>query len=148
MLSIGKRPDGTPKDTLANITERDRFVVHIAHSSQLETLNASAASLPSGESEVSQLQMQTCPFDRFGLPRLADAPVAYACERYRIDHIGNQDQALVFGRIRAIYLDDTIVEQQENGRITVDNDKLDPLARLGADEYLASGKVIRRTRPD
>jgi len=148
MLSIGKRPDGSPKDTLANIAEREHFVVHIAHSGQLQALNASSASLASGKSEVQELQLQTTPIEGFPLPRLADARVAYACERYRIDHIGNQDQALVFGRIRSMYLDDDIVAQTDNGRLKIDNTKLDPLGRLGANEYLCAGRVECLKRPE
>ena len=148
MLSIGRKPDGSPKDTLANIAEREHFVVHIAHTDLLEPLNASAASMDAGESEVSALGLQTEPFDGFALPRLSACRIAYACERYRIDHIGNQDQALVFGRIRALYLDDEIIELQENDRIKVDSHKLDPLARLGANEYLCGDRVVNLKRPD
>jgi len=147
MLSVGKRADGSPKDTSTNIRERDHFVVHIAHGGQLDPLNASAASLPSGQSEVHELGLTTTTFGQFPLPRLADARVAYACERYRIDHIGNQDQTLIFGQIRAMYLDDHIIEKHDNGRLKVNHDKLDPLARLGANEYLSAGHVVKMDRP-
>ncbi len=153
MLSIGKRADGTPKDTLANIRERKQFVVHIAHSGQIETLNASAGSLQPGESEVDALNLATCPFDPrpiagFDLPRLAEARIAYACDCYRIDQIGNQDQALVFGQVHAIHVDDSMIEPTETGRLKVDSKKLDPLARLGANEYLCAGQPRQLKRPD
>ena len=153
MVSIGKRPDGSPKDTLANIRERKQFVVHIAHSGQIGVLNASAASLSPGESEVDALQLATCPFasqpiEGFALPRLTDARIAYACDCYRIDQIGNQTQALVFGRIHAIHVDDSIVEHTDKGRLKIDSKKLDPLARLGANEYLCAGQPRSLRRPN
>lgn len=147
MLSIGRRPDGSPKDTLENIEHRSHFVVHIAHSGLLEPLNASAASLPAGASEVEQLELPTAAFDGFALPRLAQCRVAYACERYRIQEIGEQQQALVFGRIRSLYIDDEVVQRDEKGRLKVDADRLDPLGRLGANEYLCRGRVARIERP-
>jgi len=153
MVSIGKRTDGSPKDTLANIRERKHFVVHIAHSDQIDAVNASAGSLLPGESEVDALQLATCPFasmtlEGFDLPRLTDARIAYACECYRIDQIGNQSQTLLFGRIHAIHVDDSIVEHSDKGRLKIDSKKLDPLARLGADEYLCAGQPKRLKRPD
>lgn len=147
MLSIGKRADGSPKDTRANIEQRDHFVVHIAHDELLEPLNASAAGLPPGQSEIEQLDLPTTAFDGFSLPRLAQCRVAYACERYQIHEIGNQQQGLVFGRIRSIYIDDAVAREDGNGRIKVDNSLLDPLARLGANEYLCSGEVVKLKRP-
>jgi flavin reductase (DIM6/NTAB) family NADH-FMN oxidoreductase RutF len=147
MLSIGRKPDGTPKDTLSNIVERGRFVVHIAHSGLLEPLNASSATLAAGDSEVTQLGLPTTDFAGFALPRLADCRVAYACERYDVQHIGKHKQALVFGQVRSVFIDDAVAREDPQGRIKVDNEQLDPLGRLGASEYLVRGKVVRRGRP-
>jgi len=147
MISIGRKADETPKDTLANITQRGHFVVHIAHSDLLEPLNASAASLAAGESEITRLGLPTTDFDRFSLPRLTQCRVAYACEYYATHEIGNRHQALVFGQIRSIFVDDAIAQEDAQGRIKVDSDRLDPLARLGANEYLSQGKTLRLARP-
>ena len=66
---------------------------------------------------------------------------------YRIQEIGEQQQALVFGRIRSLYIDDEVVQRDEKGRLKVDADRLDPLGRLGANEYLCRGRVARIERP-
>lgn len=147
MLSIGRKSDGAPKDTLENISRHGHFVVHIAHSGLLQSLNASAASLPTGTSEVEQLELATTAFEGFALPRLSQCLVAYACERYRIQEIGNQRQGLVFGRIHRLYVDDSIAHRDAKGRFKVDAGKLDPLGRLGANEYLCGGRVVRVERP-
>jgi flavin reductase (DIM6/NTAB) family NADH-FMN oxidoreductase RutF len=147
MLSIGRRPDGASKDTLENIEQRRHFVVHIAHSGLLEPLNASAASLPAGTSEVERLELPTTTFEGFALPRLAQCRIAYACECHQVQEIGNQRQALVFGHIHTLYVDEGITRRDEKGRIKVDAEKLDPLGRLGANEYLCRGKVVRADRP-
>jgi hypothetical protein len=39
------------------------------------------------------------------------------------------------------------LDEDEKGRHKVAADKLDPLGRLGADEYLGFGEVLRVRRP-
>jgi flavin reductase (DIM6/NTAB) family NADH-FMN oxidoreductase RutF len=148
MLSVGKKPDGSYKDTRVNIEQRDRFVIHIAHREQAEPMTASSATLAAGESEVEQLGLATVPFAGFDLPRLADCRIAYACERYQIQEIGGTPQSLIFGQVRAIYVDDSVVSQDPKGRIKVAAEKVDPLGRLGVDEYVTFGEILRVRRPD
>ena len=147
MVSIGKKPDGTEKDTRVNIRERDAFVVHIARPDQLQALNDSAATLPAETSEVAQLGLATTAFGDFPLPRLADCPVAYACTCWEYHEIGPARQAIVYGEIRHIHLDDAIARYNSQGRLEVDSAALDPLARLGASEYARLGEIIHLPRP-
>lgn len=147
MLSVGKKPDGSHKDTRVNIEQRSRFVIHIAHKEQAQDLTASSATLPAGESELQRLGLETVPFEDFGLPRLADCRVAYACERYRIEEIGGTPQSLILGKVETIYVDDAVTREDGKGRIQVDAQGIDPLGRLGADEYTSLGELIRVPRP-
>jgi flavin reductase (DIM6/NTAB) family NADH-FMN oxidoreductase RutF len=93
MLSIGRKPDGSPKDTRVNIEQRGHFVAHIAHREQAKPMTESSATLDYGDSELARLGLDTVPFQGFGLPRLADCRVAFACERYEIREIGNARSA-------------------------------------------------------
>ncbi|MES9869823.1 MAG: flavin reductase family protein [Sedimenticola sp.] len=147
MLSIGRRPDGTPKDTATNIAARSDFVVHIPHREVIEQVNQSAASLPVGDSEVEALGLALEPFPGSRLPRLAKSRLAMACELYEIQEIGAAPQSLVFGRVKRLYLDDGIARQEEGGRLKISADRLDPLGRLGAGEYMGMGEIIELARP-
>ena len=147
MISLGHKPDGSLKDTRVNIEQRGDFVIHIAHREMLEAMNASSATLAAGVSEVDQLGLETTAFAGSRLPRLADARVAYACERYEIREIGPGKQSLIFGLVTHIYLDDAIVDISPEGRIKVDAGKLDPIARLGASEYAMLSEVVSLKRP-
>ena len=147
LISVGHKPDGSLKDTRVNIEERDDFVIHIAHREMLEAMNASSATLPAGVSEVEKLGLATVPFPGSRLPRLAAARVAYACKRFEIREIGPGKQSLIIGRITHIYLDDTIIDVSLDGRIRVDAESLDPIARLGASEYAMLSEVVRLKRP-
>jgi len=132
MVSIGRQDDGSEKDTLRNIKARSQFVIHIASSSQLAELNQSSATLPPGESEVLANQLQTTSVAGFHVPRLSDCKIAFMCERYQVQIIGNNQQSLLFGEIREIYLDDDCVEVNDKGRLKVLAERVQPLARLGA----------------
>ncbi|QBQ55823.1 flavin reductase family protein [Nitrosococcus wardiae] len=146
LISVGKKTDGTRKDSWVNIEERRDFVVHIAHLEMLEALNASSVTLPAEASEVEQLGLAVTPFPGSRLPRLQEARVAYGCECYEIQEIGSGPQALIFGRVRTLYVDDAICSSKE-GRVKVHADGLNPIGRLGANEYMKFGEIIALNRP-
>lgn len=147
-VSVGSKPDGSLKDTRANILQRRHFVVHIAHTDMLEALNASAQPLPAGESEVEMLGLETVPFAGFSLPRLKACRVAFACELHAEVPLGNAAYSLLLGRITALYADDNIASRDAKGRFRVDAAALQPLGRLGADEYVRFGETLTLKRPD
>ncbi|MCB9555362.1 MAG: flavin reductase family protein [Deltaproteobacteria bacterium] len=147
LLSLGKRPDGTPKDTRANIEARQDYVIHIADGTQLEPLNQSAASLAPGQSEVDELGLQTVEFPGSRLPRLANAPIALACRLYKLIEIGDVPQTLIIGQVDRLYVSDDAAKSDAKGRLSIDAKVVDPLARLGAREYAAFGEVIVKARP-
>lgn len=147
MLSIGKKRAGDIKDTRRNIIERERFVVHLPHVGQMEQVNESSRELPAGVSELESLQLCTVPFAGFSLPRLRDCRIALACSRYQVSELGDQGQALMLGLIESVYIDDAIVQRDEKGGLIIDAAKLDPLSRLGGDEYGSLGQVYRLPRP-
>lgn len=152
MLSIGKKPDGSRKDTFVNIEERNDFVVHIAHRELAEPVTFSAASLAHGESELDQLGLETTGIlDDAGnsvsrLPRLKDVRLAFVCEKERVMEIGNTPQGIVFGHVKFIYVDDS-VGTNVDGRLNVDPRKVDPLSRLGGQDFGLFGDVITVKRP-
>jgi len=148
MLSLGHKPDGNLKDTRTNLESRGHCVIHIPDRSMLEAMNASSATLDAGESEVDKLGLKLTDFDNFRLPRLADAKVAYGCSLYRIEEIGAGPQSLIFAEIQRLYIDDAILEPRDDDRIKVDTMKLDPVARLGANEYAFLHEVTHLRRPD
>ena len=148
MVSIGKQDDGGDKDSARNIRERPEFVIHIASSSQLADLNQSSAMLPPGESEVDAGQLELTRVDGFHMPRLSDCKIAFFCERYDIQLIGTNDQqALLFAEVKEIYVADDCVEVNEQGRLKILADKIQPLSRLGASQYASFGEVMSAKRP-
>jgi flavin reductase (DIM6/NTAB) family NADH-FMN oxidoreductase RutF len=148
MLSIGHKPDGSPKDTRLNIQERGDFVVHIAHRELAGVLTETSATLAEGESELGRSGLRTVAFEGFGLPRLADCRIAYGCERYEVREIGGARQALILGRLRRMFVDDSVLSRDAEGRTRVAADRVDPLGRLGGTEYVTFGEILRVPRPE
>lgn len=147
LISAGKKADGSPKDTRGNIVRQQRFVVHIGQSQQAAIMTETARALPLEESELDAVGLTTVAIPGFALPRIAQCAVAMACDLYEVQEIGPNAQALIFGRVRRIHIDDALVSEDGRGRIQVDTLALDPLARLGADEYATLGEILRVPRP-
>jgi len=148
MLSLGLKPTGGFKDTRINLERSGFCVIHIPDRPMLEAMNASSATLADDVSEVAELGLSVQPFGDFVLPRLADAKVAYGCALYEIREIGAGPQSLLFVQIKQMFIDDTVADVLENGRIKVDALKLDPVARLGANEYGFLTDITHLGRPD
>ena len=147
MLSVGKKPDGSLKDTRVNIEARSHFVVHIAHQQLAADVTESSRILPLGESELDRAGLQTKPFEGFSLPRLKDCRIALACECHSIQEMGEVPQSLIFGRVKCIFIDDSVGSVDEQGRLKVDAAAVDPIGRLGGDEYTSFGTVYSIPRP-
>ncbi|MDC0663354.1 flavin reductase family protein [Marinobacter sp. SS21] len=147
MLSVGKKPDGSFKDTRVNIEKRRKFTVHIAHREQARAMTETSQVLPHGQSELAQLDLALTEFEDFDLPRLADCRVAMACELYEIQEIGPTPQSLIFGLIHKVYVDDRAVSLDAKDRLRVDAAVLDPIGRLGGNEYVTFGEVLTIPRP-
>jgi len=143
MISVGRKACGEQKDTCANIEANKHFTVHIPDMQMLTVMSASGEAMPAGVSEVEMLGLETVPFGDFPLPRLKGAKVAYACELYDTHEIGHGGQSVIYGQVKAIYLDDSIIDSSVKSRVKVDAGRLNPIAWLGGDEYAGLTAVSR-----
>lgn len=146
MLSIGKKVDGSLKDTRRNIVEQKHFVVHIAHREMAPMVTASSRELAENYSELAQLGLQTVPFGSFPVPRLSDCRIAFACRFHQQIELGPLPQAMILAQVESVFIDDAVASV-EAGRLTVDAAKVNPLSRLGGDEYGTIGEVLKVPRP-
>ncbi|MDX1755578.1 MAG: flavin reductase family protein [Marinobacter sp.] len=147
MLSVGKKPDGQFKDTRVNIEARKVFTIHLAHRELAQAMTQTSQVLPHGQSELTHLDLPLTDFEGFALPRLADCRVAMACELYEIKEIGPTPQSLIFGQVHKVFVDDRAVSLDDKERLRVDAAALDPIGRLGGNEYVTFGEVLTIPRP-
>lgn len=82
-ITLGRRRDGSLKDTHRNLKDRGEAVVHLADLPLLEALHASAAEVAPEISEVARLGLRTMPSLQVAPPRLEAAPVALECRLNR-----------------------------------------------------------------
>lgn len=87
-MTLGRRRDGSLKDTHRNLRERGEAVVHIADRPLLEALHASGEEVEPEVSEVARLGLATQPSLRVAPPRLVEAPVALECRFNRELELG------------------------------------------------------------
>jgi flavin reductase (DIM6/NTAB) family NADH-FMN oxidoreductase RutF len=129
------------KDTLRNALATGEFVVNLAHGPLIEAVNNSSAAFDQDESEPAQLGITMEPSEVVRPPRVRDSPVSIECTLHSTVELG--DSTLVLGAVQVI----TVAEE-----VLVDGhpeyDRLDPLARLGKDEWGVGARVrsIRRPR--
>ena len=145
MLSLGQKSDRSNKDTWSNIKRTGRFTVHIASDDLLEFVNESSRELALNESELDLLGLEV--LDDNGFKRLAVSPIAYDCYLHDQHLVKGCAQQLIFGEVRQAYAVDSCVSEDEKGRLSLDAKAINPLARLGANEYASLGDVLHKTRP-
>lgn len=147
MLSVGKKPNGDSKDTLVNIINNKKMVIHIASEQDANLVTQTAQTLAHGESELVQNKIATTEFAGFSLPRLAQCDIAYGCELYEVKELGDVPQSLIFVEVMQVYINDKVADIDEKQRIIVHADRIKPLARLGGGEYATVEKPFSIARP-
>ncbi len=150
VLSIGKKPSGDAKDTRHNLLAGRECVIHIAHLSQAEAVNSSAATLVYGESEPVLADLALADFPGCSVPRISGCPIAYRCKLYESHEIGPAKQAIMYVEILDVYVDDAIItktQTDDNHRYTIDPKGVNPLVRLGGTAYACVDGVFSLSRP-
>lgn len=151
MLGFTHKSDGSSKDTWQNLLEQKTCTIHLASIEQLDALVETSAELPYGASEVEKNNLHLANFDNSALPRLKDAPVAFACKLHSHqtfgDDIASVGSGVVFCEIMHIYINDEVCSQNEKGHIIVDPIKYSPPARLGGQNYATMLELQEKQRP-
>lgn len=132
--SVGK------KDTLRNVRETGEFVVNLASARLLDQVNNSAARFAPGQSEPAHLGIALEPSRRVAPPRVAAAPASIECTLHSTTELG--DSTMVLGNVELVSVaDDVLVDGHPEFTL------LDPLARLGKDEWALHADVLSVPRP-
>lgn len=136
---------GKPKDTLRNVESTGEFVVNLVPFALVEAMNATAASLPYGESEFERFHVRPAASLRVRPPRVADAPVAFECRLDRVIRLGEGPIAghVVLGRIVHLHVQDAVLAPDGKP----DAAKLDLVGRAGRNDYVRLGELFRLERP-
>jgi flavin reductase (DIM6/NTAB) family NADH-FMN oxidoreductase RutF len=122
------------KDSLNNIEATREFVVNLAPSSLFHEVNATGTDFPSHVSEFNAVGVHREASLRVAPPRVAQSPVALECLWHAGVTLG--DSTMVFGRVIHAAVDSTVIV---DGLPALD--RLEPLSRLGRDDWGEMGPI-------
>jgi flavin reductase (DIM6/NTAB) family NADH-FMN oxidoreductase RutF len=122
------------KDSLNNVEATGEFVVNFAAEALFEQINATGTNFPAEISEFAAVGLTTEPSRTVAVPRVAESPVAIECTLHTTLELG--DSTVVIGRVRHLAIDEAVmVDGHPEIRL------LQPLARLGKDEWSTLGEI-------
>ena len=136
LISVGHKPNGTPKDTLANIRKNQKCTICVVEEKDLEKMHFSSKGLESGVSEAETFDIATEQLIDGYPPMIEGVPTAYFCTlNQEIDLGGGTTIPLVLN-VKEMFVDDRIITDKERLSIS-----FKPVARIGK-SYAFLGKEI------
>ena len=135
------------KDSSTFAMQTGEFAWSMATWELRDPMNASAATLPRGQSEFTHAKLDTAASRLVKPPRVAASPAAFECRVTQLVKLKDLDgsdsgRRLVLGRVVGIHIEQRFVR---NGRI--DSAAMRPIARGGYDEYSVVEQVFSMPRP-
>ncbi|MGY1603431.1 flavin reductase family protein [Geodermatophilus sp. SYSU D00815] len=127
------------KDSLNNVEATGEFTVNLTPRWLFEQVNATATDFPADQSEAEHTGVRLEPGERVSAMRVAGSPVSIECTLHSTVKLG--DCWVVFGRVLLISAWESAVR---DGRPRIEH--LDPLARLGGNEWSTVGEVLEIPR--
>lgn len=143
-VSIGQRR-GLAKDTLVNIRQVGSFCVNVVSTALLEAMNTSSAEVAPGVDEFELSGVTAVPATVVDAPRVAEAPAVLECVLFKEVDLGEAPNTLVIGEVKAISMAPELRFLPESW--SVDQRSLNPVGRLGGEEYALPGKIRKLARP-
>ena len=134
------------KDSYTNIIETGEFVVNVATESIMEPLNATAGRFEASVDEFELAGLTPSPSELVAPPGVLESPVRMECRLEKTVSFGDEGAGGsdgIFGRVVHFYADDTLIED-----FRIDEQKLQPIARLAGVKYSRLGDITEIKRPD
>lgn len=144
--STGPHRHEGEKDSIRGARATGELVFSLATYALREAVNRSSAALPPGVDEFDHCGLTRAPSTLVAPPRVADSPLALECRVVQIVDLESGPRAsntVVIAKVVGYHVDPAVVRA---GRI--DPLLLDPIGRLGYDQYARVSDVFSMTRPD
>ncbi len=125
---------GKQKDTYYNIKAVPECVIHIANYAMTEQLSVTSGAYPKDINEFHKGGFTEEPSQLVKPPRIKEAPIAFECVVQQVIELGDRGGSgnLVICEVVAIHVKEHLLD--ENGNVIPE--KLDPIARLGYNNYV------------
>ncbi|GAA4122943.1 flavin reductase family protein [Aminobacter aganoensis] len=142
ILGMQSRPDGTPKDTVANIRRAGEFVVHMVDMAIAKQMIITGINFPSDVDEIAFAGLTSIPSTKVGASLIKESPCAMECRASQILDYGRR--VIVIGEVVQMHVHDDCID--ENGRY-VRPEVYQPIARLHADNYIVADNQFELKKP-
>ena len=133
------------KDTARNILETEVFTVSLVSCPLREAMVETSGRYPPEVSEFERAGLTMVEGLRVTAPYPSEAPISMECRLVHAHDLGSTH--LFVGEALRIEIDDALLLTDERGRQTVSLEALDPLARLGGQDYARVGVPFAIPRP-
>ena len=136
LISVGHKPDGTPKDTLANIRKHKKCTICMVEEKDLEKMHLSSKALIHDESEAKAFNIETTRLVEDFPPMIKEVPSAYFCTFNQEIDLGGGATIPIVLNVKQIFVDDEVITDKEQLTIA-----FKPVARIGK-SYAFLGEEI------
>ncbi len=143
-LGIGRKKDGSKKDTLVNIELTKDYVINLVTERLAEPMNQSAGEYPPEVDEFKIAGLTPTRADLVKSPLVAESPVNMECRLLQILEYGE------FPRINNFVIGEVIqvhVKDEFWGDGEIQSSKLMAIGRMGGDLYCRTRDVFEMKRP-
>ncbi len=129
------------KDTVRNARATGEFVVNLVTHALAERCNVTGTDFPPGFDEFAEAGLTREPSDLVAVPRLAESPVALECVVEAEQSFGAS--VVVFGRVVNVSVRREVLAEDGLPDLAL----LDPVSRLGRNQWAPLGEVFDLVRP-
>lgn len=144
VLGLMARPDGSFKDSAANILETGEFVVNLVSENDAAVMNFTCIDAPPEFDELEAAGIATLPSVSVAPPRIASAPASLECRLFRAIE-ASPAATIVLGQVVTMHIDDRFVDPE---RLHVDTPAMKLIGRMhGAGWYTRSTDLFQLERP-
>ncbi len=133
------------KDTLRNVEATGQFTVSLVDRALAEACNTTSAPVGPEVDEFALAGLEKEASAAVAPPRVAASPAVLECELDRVAEVG--DGFCVFGRVVHVAAATDTLVADARGRTLPDPARLDPVTRLGRDQWGGLGEVFSQGRP-
>lgn len=138
-ISVARAGRDGLKDTAQNILDTGVFTVSMVSTESLQDMVDTSAKWPPQTSEFEALSLDLTEGTQVAAPWPSAARVAMECRLVHTHDMGTTH--LFVGEIEVFHIDESVLQLSPDGNPLVQANRLDPVARLGGQEYTVLGAL-------
>lgn len=143
-IGIGRKRDGSKKDTLVNIELTRDFVINLVTEDLAEPMNQTAGEYPPDVDEFKISGLTPLKADLVKSPRVGESPINMECRLLQILEYGEFPRInnFVIGEVVQVHVRDEFWKEGE-----IQSPRLKAIGRMGGDLYCRTTDIFEMKRP-